>query len=72
MAGIFAMSEADGEIIRFECIVAKVQTLADGGIRAVFDLPETAVETMALLAYCQANAIALHAELAPETLKSKE
>lgn len=40
------MAEA---VIRFEAIVAKAQTLADGGIRITLDLPETAIPQMAML-----------------------
>lgn len=32
------------EAIRFSAQVAKVQTLADGGLRLVLDLPETAID----------------------------
>jgi hypothetical protein len=31
--------------ITFSAQIAKVQTLADGGIRVTLDLPETAIET---------------------------
>jgi hypothetical protein len=31
--------------ISFSAQIAKVQTLADGGIRVTLDLPETAIET---------------------------
>lgn len=40
----------DLEKIRFEATVNQVRTLADGGIRVVFDLPEDAVPQMAMLA----------------------
>lgn len=40
----------DLEKIRFEATVNQVRTLADGGIRVVFDLPEEAVPQMAMLA----------------------
>ena len=36
-------------IIQFEAIVAKAQTLADGGIRITLDLPEDAIPQMAML-----------------------
>lgn len=60
------------EVIRFTCEVNKVQTLADGGIRVMLDMPESAVETMAVLAYCKANGIALQAELRAENQKIRE
>ena len=40
------MAEA---VIRFDAIVAKAQTLADGGIRISLDLPESAIPQMAML-----------------------
>jgi len=33
------------EIIRFTAQVNRVQTLADGGLRVVLDLPESAIDT---------------------------
>jgi len=39
--------------IRFEAAVAKVQTLADGGLRVTFDLGESAIEAVALLMACK-------------------
>jgi hypothetical protein len=33
------------EAIRFTAQVNKVQTLADGGIRIILDLPESAIDT---------------------------
>lgn len=33
------------EVIQFSAQVAKVTTLADGGIRITLDLPETAIDT---------------------------
>ena len=38
--------------IRFPCAVAKVQTLADGGIRVTLDLPEQAIVAAAELMAC--------------------
>ena len=38
------MSKNDG-VIRFQAEVAKVSTLADGGIRVTLDLSESAIET---------------------------
>lgn len=35
--------------IEFEATVAKVQTLADNGLRITLDLPETAIEQAAML-----------------------
>ena len=46
-------------VIQFEAIVAKVQTLADGGVRLTLDLPETAIPQMAMLAQTKVDGIAL-------------
>ena len=46
-------------VIRFEAIVYKVQTLADGGIRLTLDLPETAIPQMAMLAETKRDGIPL-------------
>ena len=35
--------------IEFDATVAKVQTLADNGLRITLDLPETAIEQAAML-----------------------
>ena len=40
------------EPVAFLAIVAKVQTLADGGLRVTFDLPKTAIlQAAELMAY---------------------
>jgi hypothetical protein len=41
------------ERITFSAEVNKVQTLADGGIRVTFDLPESEIMQMAQLAECK-------------------
>lgn len=46
-------------VIRFEAIVYKVQTLADGGIRLTLDMPETAIPQMAMLAETKRDGIPL-------------
>lgn len=50
------MAEA---VIRFEAIVYKVQTLADGGVRVTLDLPETCIPQMAMLAETKRDGIPL-------------
>lgn len=40
-------------VIEFQATVARVQTLADGGIRIVLDLPETAALIAAQLIECK-------------------
>jgi hypothetical protein len=35
------------DVIQFKATVAQVRTMADGGIRLVLDLPETAIDTAA-------------------------
>ena len=59
------MSET--EAIRFECAVAKVQTLADGGIRVWVDLGEHETLAAAQLMACQAHGVYLKAELKPDS-----
>ena len=44
------MSES---VIEFVASVAKVQTMADGGLRFIFDAPETAVMQAAQLMECK-------------------
>jgi len=46
-------------VIRFEAIVYKVQTLADGGIRLTLDMPETAIPQMAMLAETKREGVPL-------------
>jgi len=46
-------------VIKFEAIVYKVQTLADGGVRVTLDLPETAIPQMAMLAETKRDGIPL-------------
>lgn len=45
--------------ITFPAEVNKVQTLADGGVRVTFDLPETAIPQMAMLAECKRQGLYL-------------
>jgi len=45
--------------IQFQAAVYKVQTMTDGGIRIVLDLPETEIAAMAQLAACQVDKIYL-------------
>lgn len=40
---------ADTSTVKFWALIAKVQTMADGGLRVYFDLPEDAVESVAVL-----------------------
>ena len=46
-------------VIAFQASVNKVQTLADGGIRVTFDLPETAIRQAAMLMECKRDGIPL-------------
>lgn len=45
--------------IEFPAEVYKVQTLADGGLRLTFDLPETAIKQAAMLMECKREGIPL-------------
>lgn len=50
------------EKIKFDAVVYKLQTLADGGIRLTLDLPETAIPQMAMLAETKRQGLALSFE----------
>ena len=50
---------AANPVIRFDAIVAKAQTLADGGIRITLDLPESAIPQMAMLIEAKREGIPL-------------
>jgi len=49
-------------VIQFEAIVAKAQTLADGGIRITLDLPEDAIPQMAMLIEAKREGLPLEFE----------
>ena len=46
-------------VIKFEAVVAKVQTLSDCGVRLTLDMPETAIPQMAMLAEAKREGIPL-------------
>jgi hypothetical protein len=52
--------------------VNKVQTLADGGIRWTFDLPETAVLESAHLMEIKRNGVPVEMTLVPAVVKESE
>lgn len=60
-----AASKVVGDSIAFDCAVAKVQTMADGGLRVSFDLPEGMHVEAAWLMVAHAEQIYLRAELTP-------
>lgn len=45
--------------IQFDAIVARVQTLVDGGLRITLDLPETAIPQAAWLMECKRQEVSL-------------
>jgi hypothetical protein len=47
------------ERIEFYATVARVGTLADGGLRVTLDLPETAIAAAAMLMECKRNEVVL-------------
>lgn len=53
------MTDHDESKISFDAIVARVQTLADGGIRITLDLPETAIPQAAALMECKRQEVPL-------------
>jgi len=52
--------------------VSKAQTLADGGIRVTFDLPESAIVQMAELAAYQINGVVVDVIVKPRPEKQVE
>ena len=56
------MPKNEEAAIRFEAIVAKAQTLADGGIRITLDLPEDAIPQMAMLIEAKREGLPLEFE----------
>lgn len=62
------VSVAVGEMrdpIKFQATIAKVQTLADGGIRVTLDLPETAILQAAHLMEVRRQMAVVDASLTP-------
>ena len=59
--------EAGLETIKFDAVVYKLQTLADGGIRLTLDLPETAIPQMAMLAETKRQGVPLSFEATAST-----
>lgn len=57
-----SMTDND-KVITFPCAVAKVTTMADGSLRVVLDLPETAILQAAELMAMKANGMYLDARL---------
>lgn len=62
------MSKSSDVAIRFAAVVSSVRTLADGGIRLVLDLPETAIPEMAMLMQAKADGIALLVTIREDTI----
>ena len=59
---IAGKNEADLETIKFDAIVYKLQTLADGGIRLTLDMSESSIPQMAMLAETKRQGLALSFE----------
>ena len=53
------------ETITFQATVARVQTMADGGLRFIFDAPESAVMQAAQLMECKRFGAVLDIEMTP-------
>ena len=49
----------------FDAVVQSVKTLADGGLRVTFDLPETAIDEAKLLMDCKRQAFACKVGVVP-------
>lgn len=57
--------ETQPNTIAFYCTVARVKTMADGGVRIELDLPEGNIIQAAALMQCQQDGIVLDVELTP-------
>lgn len=53
--------------IEFMAVVARVQTLVDGGLRITLDLPETAIKQAAMLMECKRQEIPLKVTVTYDT-----
>ena len=53
------------EAIVFQATIARVQTMADGGLRFIFDAPESAVMQAAQLMECKRFGVVLEIEATP-------
>lgn len=49
--------------IQFDAVVARVQTLVDGGLRVTLDLPEQAIAQAAALMECKRQEVYLKVEV---------
>jgi hypothetical protein len=56
---------SDNLTVKFWAIVAKVQTMADGGLRVYLDLPEDAVEQVAVLMQYKRMGVVADVEATP-------
>jgi hypothetical protein len=54
------MAKSEEKPIVFQATVAKVQTMVDGGLRVVLDLPETAIVQVGELMECKRQGVALN------------
>lgn len=57
----------DTPAIRFHATVEKVQTMQDGAIRIILDLPEDAIAQAAALMACKREGIPLRVEVKADT-----
>ncbi len=53
----------ENERIIFDAVVARVQTLVDGGLRVTLDLPEQAIAQAAALMECKRQEVYLKVEV---------
>ena len=60
------------EPIAFTATIAKVQMLADGGLRLTLDLPETAILQAAHLMEVRRQMAVVEASLVPVVMESRE
>lgn len=57
----------DNNAVKFWALIAKVQTMADGGLRVYLDLSEDAVETVAILMQYKRLGVVADVTIKPKT-----
>jgi len=60
------------DALTFDATVAKVQTLADQGLRVTLDLPETAIDAAAVLMAVKRNGLAMKVSVTIDKGKPSE
>lgn len=61
-----AKADKQAALLYFNAEVSKVQTLADGGLRFIFDVPETAIDAARWLMECKRDGVPLRVAVAKD------